>query len=145
MLLLFVLLGFGLYKVIESNLNSSVDAALLSAARSARDVRVEALKYNKLANHPFLHEIFDNPLLLERLTGQKVIRPYAQMIDVSGRVYSKTDNANVVLPLTKVSLVRAELGQSTIENFQVGGAAPMRQVTLPVVVRGRFTGELSTC
>lgn len=132
MALLFLSVGYGLYRVVEMNLYRSVDASLLVSAQSIRDAR-------------FIRG-FSPPLMerfLNQFFGEKFIRPYAQLVDLSGKISAKTDT-QVSLPVTPKALARAEHGLETFETFppRARDASPLRQVTLPVVKFGRFTGEL---
>jgi len=132
MALLFLCVGFGLYRVVEHNLLRTVDASLLISAQSIRDAR-------------FLRG-FSPPIMerfLSQFFGEKYIRPYAQLVDLSGKISAKTD-IHISLPVTPRALSRAEQGLETIETFppRLESDAPLRQVTLPVVKFGRFTGEL---
>jgi heavy metal sensor kinase len=132
MALLFLCLGFVLHRQVEGNLYQSVDASLMVSAKSIRDAR-------------FIRGF--NPPLMERFLDQffreKFIRPYAQLVDLSGKISVKTDT-QVSLPVTPRALTRAEHGIETFETFPPlnGDSAPLRQVTLPVTKFGRFTGEL---
>ena len=132
MALIFLSVGFGLYRVVEHNLYRSVDASLLISAQSIRDAR-------------FIRG-FSPPLMerfLNQFFGEKAIRPYAQLVDLSGNISAKTDT-HVSLPVTPKALARAERGYETFETFppRHDSDSPLRQVTLPVVKFGRFTGEL---
>ena len=131
MAVLFLGVGCGLYRVVEHNLNQSVDAALLTSAKSIRDAR-------------FTRE-FDPPLMerfLNQFFGEKYIRPYAQLVDLSGQISAKTDR-RISLPVTPQALARAERGAATYETFPPKTSdSPLRQLTLPVIKFGRFTGEL---
>lgn len=139
MALLFLGVGYGLYRVVEHNLNRSVDATLLISAQSIRDARF-IRGFSSPLMERFLNQFFD----------EKYIRPYAQLVDLSGKISAKT-SGEIRLPVTPRALARAERGLETFETIappNVGqgkdrrDAAPLRQVTLPVVKFGRFTGEL---
>lgn len=123
--------GCGLYQLVERNLFQSVDAALLTSARAIRDAR-----FVKGFSSPLLQSFLDNFL------GEKFIRPYAQLVDLSGKISAKTPNLRVNLPVTPNAVQRAELGYETFETFSRKGMAPLRQITLPVIKGGQFTGEL---
>ena len=132
MALLFLGVGIGLNRVVEHNLYRSVDTSLMVSAQSIRDAR-------------FVRG-FSSPVMerfLDQFFGERYIRPYAQLVDLSGKISAKTD-LHVSLPVTPRALGRAERGLETFESFppRRDGEAPMRQVTLPVVRYGRFTGEL---
>lgn len=134
MALLFLGVGYGLYRVVEHNLNRSVDASLMISAQSIRDARFIRGFSSPLMDR-FLKQYFD----------EKYIRPYAQLVDLSGKISAKTD-VQISLPVTPRALARAERGLETYETLTFPSrnreAAPLRQVTLPVVKFGRFTGEL---
>jgi heavy metal sensor kinase len=132
MALLFLGVGYGLYRVVEHNLYRSVDASLLISAQTIRDARFKRGFSSPLMER-FLNEFF----------GEKYIRSYAQLVDLSGKISAKTD-INVSLPVTPKALARAERGLETLETFppRAGSGSPLRMVTLPVIKFGRFTGEL---
>ena len=131
MALLFLCVGFGLYRVVEHNLLRSVDASLLVSAQSIRDARF-VRGFSPPLMERFLNQFF----------GEKYIQPYAQLVDLSGKISVKTD-LRVSLPVTPKALARAERGLETLETFAPRREtdAPLRQVTLPVMRFGRFTGE----
>ena len=82
--------------------------------------------------------------VLEALIGDSKtpIKPYAQLVDTSGKVRVKTGNVRVRLPVTQIAVTRAEKGLETFENFRLSNKNILRQVTLPVELYGVFTGEL---
>ena len=131
MALLFLTVGFGLYRVVEYNLFKSVDASLIISAQSIRDARF-VRGFSPPIMERFLNQFF----------GEKYIQPYAQLVDLSGKISVKTD-LKVSLPVTPKALARAERGLETLETFAPRREtdAPLRQVTLPVMRFGRFTGE----
>ncbi len=131
MALLFVGIGCGVYKLVQRNLDQSVDAALIASAESLRSARA-AINYRSPFTQSFLREFF----------GKDHIRPYAQLVDLSGRVSAKTQNVRVSLPVTPYAIRRAERGLSTIESVQRHSMPPLRQITMPIMRRGKFTGEL---
>ena len=132
MAIVFFAMGAGLFHIFKHNLYQSVDAALLSSAQSIRAARFDR-GFNSPLMERFLHDFF----------GEKPIRPYAQLVDLSGKIREKT-NQQVNLPVTRLALMRAEKGLESFETFtrQTPDAVPLRQVTLPVVSLGQFTGEL---
>jgi heavy metal sensor kinase len=145
MALLFVGVGFGLYRVVEHNLYNSTDAALMTAAKSIRDAR-------------FVRG-FSPPLMegfLQQFFGGRYVRPYAQLVDLSGNISAKTDQ-RVSLPVTPKAWERAKRGRETKETVmgrrsKVASSldvmdvdtseTPIRMITLPVIRYGKFTGEL---
>jgi heavy metal sensor kinase len=132
MALLFLSVGYGLYRVVEHNLLRSVDTALIVSARSIRDTRF-IWGFSPRVMERFLDQFF----------SENYIRPYAQLIDLSGKISAKTDT-RLTLPMSTNALSRAERGLDTFETvppLQQGGS-PVRVVTLPVVRFGKFTGEL---
>jgi heavy metal sensor kinase len=131
MALLFLGIGCGIYKLVERNLEQSVDAALIASAESLRSAR-KAISYRSPFTQSFLREFF----------GENYIRPYAQLVDLSGRVSAKTQNVRVSLPVTPNATARAERGLATIETIYRHNMPPLRQITLPVMHRDKFTGEL---
>jgi len=132
MALLFLSVGYGLYRVVEHNLYQSVDASLLTSARSMRDARF-VRGFSPPLMERFLNQFF----------GEKYIRTYAQLVDLSGKINAKTD-VHVSLPVTPRAFARAEQGLETFETLppRRDRESPLRMITLPVVKFGRFTGEL---
>lgn len=131
MALVFLGIGIGVYKLVERNLSQSVDAALIASAESLRSART-SINYRSPFTQSFLREFF----------GEDYIRPYAQLVDLSGRVSAKTQNIRVSLPVTPYASARAEHGLGTLETIARRGLPPLRQITLPVIQNSRFTGEL---
>lgn len=131
MALLFGGIGIGVYQFVEHNLYQSVDAALLTSAKSIRDAR-----FSKGFNSPLMEDF------LEEFLGEKFIKPYAQLVDLSGVVSLKTPSMRVNLPVTPQAVEKAEKGQPTFETFVLRGRSKIRQITIPVMKRGRFTREL---
>ena len=140
MALIYIFIGFGLYKVVENNLNDSVNAALISSAKSIRDSRFSwGLGYQR---DSLIEQFFRDPLQINQLMGERFIKPYARIISISGKVHSKTENVIAALPVTPKAIGRAEKGLSTIETFSFKDRAPLRQITLPVMLHTKFTGEI---
>lgn len=132
MALLFAGLGLGLYRVVEHNLYQSVDAALSASARSIRDAR-----FVRGFNSPLMEEF------LSKFFGERYIRPYAQLVELSGKVSARTGNMRVTLPVSTLAIDNAEKGVETFETFKrSSNGTPIRQITLPVFYNSRFTGEL---
>ena len=130
--ILFVTLGFGLYRFVENNFIESIDGALLASAKSIRD-NASVKNYD-----PFFMES-----LLEDFLMGSYVRSSAQLVDLSGKVSVKTPNLKVQLPISNLALVRAKSHLETYETFNVTHAPPIRQVTLPVMSRtGQFQGQL---
>lgn len=134
-------IGVGVYRFIEINVIEAMDATLLTSAKSIRDSGFsEDQSRLQIRNAPFWWSILD-----EFYDGRRMaIRSYAQMVDLSGNISAKTRNTTVRLPVTPHALARAEKGLETFESFpnQPELDPQLRQVTLPVMNFGRFTGEL---
>lgn len=141
MVVLFLGIGFGLYRVVETRLLDSVDAALLSSARSIRDARFSQDAKDTPVEIFFKH-FFKDPMSVDQFFSERFVRPYAQLISMSGQVRSKTTNLRVTLPVTPTAVSRAELGLITFEDFHLKNRPPLRQITLPVMRNDKFTGEL---
>jgi heavy metal sensor kinase len=141
MTVVFLGVGFGLYRVVESHLLDSVDAALLSSARSIRDARFNQDTRDTPVEIFFKH-FFKDPMYVDQFFSERFVRPYAQLISMSGKVRSKTTNLRVNLPVTPTAVGRAELGLVTFEDFHPKNRPALRQITLPVMRNDVFTGEL---
>jgi signal transduction histidine kinase len=141
MAVLFLGVGFGLYRVVETRLLDSVDAALLASARSIRDARFNQDSRDTPVEIFFKH-FFKDPMYVDQFFSERFVRPYAQLISISGKVQSKTTNLRVTLPVTPTAVSRAELGLVTFEDFHLKNRPPLRQITLPVMRNDKFTGEL---
>ena len=141
MAVLFLGVGFGLYRVVENRLLDSVDAALLSSARSIRDARFNQDSRDTPVEIFFKH-FFKDPMYVDPFFSDRFVRPYAQLISMSGKIQSKTTNLRVTLPVTPNAVSRAELGLITFEDFHLKNRPPLRQITLPVMRDDKFTGEL---
>lgn len=137
MSLIYICLGCGLYKILEVNLADSVDTALISSARAIKDTR----ELNSLRD-AVLEQLLPNSLQLEPLLDAGFIKPYAQIINMSGKVRSKTNNIVVALPISPQAINRAEAGKFTFETFKLEDGSRFRQVTMPVTLAGKFTGEI---
>jgi heavy metal sensor kinase len=131
MSLVFLGIGFGIYYLVERNLSQSVDAALIASGESLRNAK-SAMVYRSPFHQGFLREFF----------GEDYIRPYAQLVDLSGRVSEKTQNVRVSLPVTPEAVSRAQQGIETFETFNREGSPPLRQITMPIMRQGQFNGEL---
>ena len=134
-------IGIGISRVVEKSIMDSLDASLLTSAKAIRDASLSPdVGRNRLRNSPFWRSILD-----EFYDGSRLaIRSYAQMIDVSGRVSARTGPSNVRLPVTPQAVARAEKALETFETFLLNSSSrsKLRQVTLPHIFEGRFTGEL---
>lgn len=123
------LVGFGVYNLVQRDLLKSVDAALLASAESMRATKSS----QGMAG---LDQFLDNFL------GGREINAYARLVDLSGNIRSKSARDDVSLPITKLAMARAEQGLSTFETWSREGKAPLRQLTMPVMLGGIFSGTL---
>ena len=139
--LIFLVIGFGVNHLIRKNVLDSLDTTLLTTGKTIRDAGLST-DHSRLTlrNSPFWWSILD-----EFYDGEYfAVRSFAQLVDLSGNISAKVGTTSVRLPVTPLSLSRAERGLETFETFDTGFSAipRIRQVTLPVLVGGRFTGEL---
>ncbi len=130
MTILLPLVGFGMYNLLKRDLLKSVDAALLASAESMRASKTS----ENLAVG--LDQFLDN-----FLSGREV-NAYARMVDLSGNVRGRSARDDVSLPITKLAMSRAEQGLHTFETWNRQDKAPLRQLTMPVMVGGIFSGTL---
>ncbi|MFK7873352.1 MAG: ATP-binding protein [Oligoflexales bacterium] len=139
---LFTFLGLSVYKVVSHVLLNSVDIALLSTAESIRDShhshRQAHISPGELLSMILEADHFD---AVDDFMGARTVRPFAQLIHVSGKVRSRSINHQVSLPVSRLAVTRAELGDATLETFGSDGDS-IRQITIPVFQRGYFTGDL---
>ena len=137
MALIFFAIGVGVYRVVDDNMHQSIDVTLMTSAKSIRDSKLSQNK--RIANRArSWTELFDNMFAEDRGPA----RSYAQLIDTSGVIQAKTRNIRVRLPVSDLALERAETGLETFEDFRLNSGVMLRQLTLPIVERGKFTGEL---
>ncbi|MCB9228806.1 MAG: HAMP domain-containing protein [Deltaproteobacteria bacterium] len=140
MAIIYMGIGYGLYKVVENHLNDSVNAALISSAQSIRDSRYS---WENISLRDFMMEqFFQDPLPISPFGERQFIKPYARIISISGKIQSQTDNVVASLPMTLSAIRRAEQGLLTLETFSFSGKAPLRQITLPVLHKNQFTGDI---
>ncbi len=139
--LLFFAIGVGLYRLVEDNFLESIDNALLGSAKGMREARFSfpRKQLNPIFNS-LLHRRLTAPPLIEDLLGQRIIKPYAQIIDLSGKI-SERSEGNISLPVTTEAISYATKGMETFETFSVDGML-FREVILPIIEHGKFTGEL---
>lgn len=135
--LLFIVLGIGLFRVVEKNFNDSVDRTLVASAKSIGDARFGQQNFSY-----FFHKFFSSPMGVDEMFGRRFIRTYARMLNVSGKVSLRTKNLDVNLPVTPRALKRAESGHETFETFKFKDSVPIRVLTMPVVIAGKFTGDI---
>lgn len=141
MVFIFIAIGMGVYGVVEDNINQSLDATLLTSARTimqAHEVEKYGLQSDRSHYSRYWKSFLDDFLGEERIS----IRAYAQLVDVSGLVQAKTSNSKVRLPVTPAAVARAEKGLETFEDFRLQNGTVLRQLTMPVIREDRFTGEL---
>lgn len=138
MSILFLTVGFGLFKIVEHNLYDSVDAALLSSANAIKDVSREN---GRSARTKFLDQILRNLGVQNAISSARLIRPFVKVINLSGRSTAPLPEGEIILPLTPESIERASLGLTTLETFTFRDGA-YRQATLPVFENNQFSGKL---
>jgi heavy metal sensor kinase len=131
MALLLPLVGVGIYKLVSRDLLKSVDIALLASAESMR-----ASKASEGLVNGGLDEF------LSAFLGGRDVNAYARIVDLSGNIRSRSTRDDVTLPITKEAMSRAEQGLSTFETWDRTDKPPFRQLTVPVIVGGIFTGSL---
>mgnify|MGYP001970703597 CR=1 FL=1 len=138
---LIIIVSCGCYKTIELLLYRSIDAALISVARSINDASFSGSNVNYTPSKTII-DYNNKKLKAKRSTNYHSIRPFAQVINVSGEVYSKTKNMRVKLPITPNALKRANDSLLTYETFTFKNKSPLRQISFPVIKQGRFDGNL---
>jgi heavy metal sensor kinase len=141
---LFLIIGFSLYKIVENDLNHSVDAALLSSAQTIKEAHV-SWSEEMIHEGGSLDQLFQNPFhVFNQHTedGHLLVNPFFQIVNISGKIYLKSENTFLTLPLTPQSVERAQQGAYYYESFVFKDRAPLRQITLPISVNGQFTGDL---
>jgi signal transduction histidine kinase len=131
MLILLPMVGFGIYNMVRRDLLKSVDGALL--------VTAESMKATKSAEG-LVKGGLDQFLL--NFSGEREVNAYARIVDLSGNIRNHSTRDDVTLPVSRVAMARAEQGSSTFESWERPDKAPFRQLTMPVVVGGLFTGAL---
>lgn len=136
---LFFIVGYGLFKIVEHTLIHSVDVALISSAQSVRDL---SRMGGPILQEVFVEKLTNENLRFDHLVPGRIVRPYAHVISLSGKVDSKSNRSVVSLPITPKALSRAESGQYTLETFTVKDRPPLRQVTLPILHNGSFSGDI---
>lgn len=129
----FCMVGFGVYQLVERNLIQSVDGALYASAKSIRDSRT-----NLFSSSP--SGVSES--ILRSFFGEQYINPFAQIVDLSGRISEKTPHSRISLPVTPLASERAERGLTTLETFKLDQKELFRQITLPILSNGIFTGDL---
>ncbi|MFW7377986.1 MAG: sensor histidine kinase [Oligoflexus sp.] len=139
MAIIFIAIGIGVYRVVEDSVLQSLDATLLTSAKTIRDTQYSRDRRLSAMNNSRYWESLLDEFFGEQRTS---IRAHAQLVDMSGNIQAKTGDFRIRLPVTPRAVARAEQGLETYENFQLQTGLTLRQLTLPVMQRGRFTGEL---
>ena len=140
--IIFTCLGIGLYRIVEDNLLQSLDVALLTSAKSIRENHRTNRRSSKRQASSLRYLPYWESILNDFFGGPTSIRAYAQMVDMAGTIRAKTANVRVHLPVTPAAFRRAEKGLETFEIFKQIDGSKLRQITVPVLHRGRFIGEL---
>ncbi len=135
---IFICLGFGVFRVVEESVLTSLDATLMASAKTIRDAQLTHRQKLSAFHDPLYWESVAD----EFLGDQRYIRAYAQLVDTSGKVRARTPNIRVNLPVTPIALARAEQGLETYEYFRISSGGTLRQLTLPIMRESRFAGEL---
>jgi signal transduction histidine kinase len=138
MALIFVGIGMGVFRVVEESVLQSLDTTLLTSAKTIRDAQLGQGQRLSAFHDPLYWE----SMVDEFFGGQRYVRAYAQLVETSGKVRARTSNIRVNLPVTPLALSRAERGLETYESFRVASGGALRQLTLPIMRHGKFTGEL---
>ncbi len=137
MALIFVAIGIGVHRVVEDSVLQSLDTTLWTSAKTIRDAQL-----GQRARHsPFPDPLYWESIVDEFFGGQRYVRAYAQLVDTSGIVRARS-NTHISLQVTPGALSRAEHGLETYESFPLASGGELRQLTLPIMRQGKFTGEL---
>lgn len=136
---LYFIIGCGFFKVVEHTLLRSVDSSLLSSAHSIRE---SAHFGGTVLPEIFLDGILYNKSQFSLFMPERLIKPYARIISLEENSISNLIRSEVKLPITPKTLDRAERGLYTLETFKFKDRPPLRQVSLPLLHKGEFTGEL---
>lgn len=137
MALIFIAIGSGVHRVVEESVLQSLDATLLTSAKTIRDAQLG----RRQQASPFPDPLYWESMVDEFFGGQRYVRAYAQLVDTSGKVRARSSK-RINLPVTPLALSRAERGEETYETFRLASGGGLRQLTLPVMRQGKFTGEL---
>lgn len=133
---LFAAIGFGVNRVVEDSVLQTLDATLMTSARTMLDAQLS--RSDRLS--ALQNQLYEETDVDEMLEGQRIPRQYAQLVDTSGKVRART-NLRVNLTVTPLAYERASRGMETFETFRNWGS-PLRQLTIPVIRNNRWTGEL---
>jgi heavy metal sensor kinase len=128
LLAILVAIGALSYSWLSFGLQQDLDASLLTVAQVIKDTGTSEGAPG------------DSEALLRQLLGPELYDKFVQLLDPEGRPHGLREGRRTdLLPLSPAARVRASRGQRTIETVAVGGAEPVRLLTLPVVQDGRVT------
>jgi heavy metal sensor kinase len=128
LLAILVAIGALSYSWLSFGLQQDLDASLLTVAQVIKDTGSSEQAPG------------ESEALLRQLLGPELYDKFVQLLDPEGRPHGPRDGRRTdVLPLSPAARARAARGQHTIETVAVGGAEPVRLLTLPVVRDGRVT------
>ncbi|HYX38918.1 MAG TPA: ATP-binding protein [Oligoflexus sp.] len=138
MALIFVAIGIGVSKVVEDSVMQSLDATLMTSAKTLRDS--QHVQQQKLSAYQDPHDW--EAIIDEFFGSRRYVRAYGQLIDPSGKVRARASNIRVNLAVSTAALERAKMGQETYETYRIASGGSLRQLTLPVMRQGQFTDDL---
>lgn len=128
LLAILVAIGALSYSWLSFGLQQDLDASLLTVAQVIKDTGSSEQAPG------------ESEALLRQLLGPELYDKFVQLLDPEGRPHGPREGRRTdVLPLSPEARARAARGQRTIETVAVGGAEPVRLLTLPVVRDGRVT------
>jgi signal transduction histidine kinase len=119
-----------LYLTIRKQLYQEVDREILTIAEALASPTLEPFRNSA----PL---VFDQ--VLEDFLGPRATGKYVQLFDSAGRITSRSRNLqDLRFPLSKEMLQEASLGKVAYDTAQLSEKYPIRAVTLPVFIDGRF-------
>lgn len=128
LLAILVAIGALSYSWLSFGLQQDLDASLLTVAQVIKDTGSSEQASG------------DSEALLRQLLGPELYDKFVQLLDPEGRPHGPREGRRTdLLPLSPQARARAAHGQRTIETVAVGGAEPVRLLTLPVLRDGRVT------
>ena len=131
--LLYIGLGLFIHQLVKRQLFASVDNSLLISAQAIRDAKFPPSNKDSVG--------LEN--LLSKFLGERSIRLYALLIDTqNNQTKIQSRDIRLKFDVTPISVKRAQRGVETFETFQRVDKPAIRQLTLPVVRSGSFTGEV---
>ncbi len=134
MSVLFSILGITVYSLLESSSLRAIDSSLKNTAHTLSKKQFLRSQTNRQTN------IED---FLFRKLGVQSVRLYAVHVDTKKSTPRiRTKNVRVKVDSTDRTIKRARLGRSTWETFVNDEGKAHRQITMPIMNRGRFTEEL---